>query len=166
MLGFRETISRLEFGDQPGQRRIIEKKEIKVTAADLHPMATGHIPKYVVAADGSDYLFSAMVVFFVVLVVLIGVGYLTLHSVPEKMAHENTHPQFQLVGILALLALFTHNGIFWVAAVLVAGFQFPDFATPMRNIADAIRSLGQSLAPQAPAEPAPPAPQNTTTPEQ
>ncbi|NOD48197.1 hypothetical protein GS624_12845 [Ruegeria sp. HKCCD5849] len=118
-----------------------------MTAADLHPMATRHIPRYVVAADGSDYLFSAMVVFFVVLVVLIGVGYLTLHSVPEKMAHENNHPQFQLVGILALLALFTHNGLFWVAAILVAGFQFPDFATPLKNIADAIRSLGRSPVP-------------------
>ena len=119
-----------------------------MTAADLHPMATGHIPRYVVAADGSDYLFSAMIVFFVVLVVLIGVGYLTLHSVPEKMAHENNHPQFQLVGILALLALFTHNGLFWVAAILVAGFQFPDFATPLRNIADAIRSLARVSAPE------------------
>lgn len=127
-----------------------------MTAADLHPMATGHIPRYVVAADGSDYLFSAMVVFFVILVVLIGVGYLTLHSVPEKMAHENNHPQFQLVGILALLALFTHNGIFWIAAVLVAGFQFPDFASPLRNIADAIRSLGGAIAPEpVPEAPAP-----------
>ncbi|NOD62019.1 hypothetical protein [Ruegeria sp. HKCCD9179] len=131
-----------------------------MTAADLHPMATGHIPRYVVAADGSDYLFSAMVVFFVVLVVLIGVGYLTLHSVPEKMAHENNHPQFQLVGILALLALFTHNGLFWVAAILVAGFQFPDFATPLRNIADAIRSLARIPAPEPlpeVTEPTPPA---------
>jgi len=120
-------------------------------------MATGHIPKYVVAADGSDYLFTAMVVFFVVLVLLIGVGYLTLHSVPEKMAHENNHPQFQLVGILALLALFTHNGIFWIAAILVAGFQFPDFATPMKNIADAIRALGRPPGAEPPVEPAPPA---------
>ncbi len=135
-----------------------------MNAADLHPMATGHIPKYVVAADGSDYLFTAMVVFFVILVVLIGVGYLTLHSVPEKMAHENNHPQFQLVGILALLALFTHNGIFWIAAILVAGFQFPDFATPLRNIADAIKGLGQPPAPEPiPEAPAPAAPVAETT---
>ncbi|KIC43879.1 hypothetical protein RA28_18095 [Ruegeria sp. ANG-S4] len=119
-------------------------------------MATGHIPRYVVAADGSDYLFSAMVVFFVVVVLLVGVGYLTLHSVPEKMAHENNHPQFQLVGILALLALFTHNGIFWVAAILVAGFQFPDFAAPLKNIADAIRSLGRSPVPEPVSETAVP----------
>lgn len=126
-----------------------------MTGADIHPMATGHIPSYVTQADGSDFLFTFMVFFTVGVVVLIGVGYLTLHSVPEKMAHENNHPQFQLVGILALLALFTHNGLFWVAAILVAGFQFPDFAAPLRSIADAIRSLApgrsQSPEPEAPA---------------
>ncbi|WP_370455014.1 hypothetical protein [uncultured Ruegeria sp.] len=112
-----------------------------MNVADIHPMATGHIPSYVTQADGSDYLFTFMVVFTVGMIVLIGVAYFTLHSIPEKMAHETNHPQFQLVGILALLALFTHNGIFWIAAVLVAGFQFPDFGAPLRQIADAIRSL-------------------------
>ncbi|MEX0349001.1 MAG: hypothetical protein AB3N15_06205 [Paracoccaceae bacterium] len=118
---------------------------------DIHPLAAEHIPSYVVAADGSDFLFNFMLVFTVGMVLLIGVAYFTLHSVPEKMAHETNHPQFQLVGILALLALFTHNGIFWIAAILVAGFQIPDLAAPLRGIADAIRSL-------APARPAPPPP--------
>ncbi len=118
-----------------------------MTSADLHPMATGHIPSYVTQADGSDFLFNFMVIFTVGLILLIGVAYFTLHSIPEKMAHENNHPQFQLVGILALLALFTHNGIFWVAAILVAGFQFPDFAAPLRAIADAIRSLAPGASP-------------------
>ena len=116
--------------------------------AELHPMATGHIPSYVTQADGSDFLFTFMVVFTVVLIILIGVAYFTLHSIPEKIAHESNHPQFQLVGILALLALFTHNGLFWVAAILVAGFQFPDFAAPLRSIADAIRSLGPQREPE------------------
>ncbi|WP_424831351.1 hypothetical protein [Ruegeria sp.] len=120
-----------------------------MNTADIHPMATGHIPSYVVQADGSDFLFTFMLVFTVVVIVLLGVAYFTLHSIPEKIAHQSNHPQFQLVGILALLALFTHNGLFWVAAILVAGFQFPDFAAPLRSIADAIRSL----APQRPAEP-------------
>ncbi|WP_409233602.1 hypothetical protein [Ruegeria sp. B32] len=125
-----------------------------MTTADLHPMATGHIPSYVTQADGSDFLFNFMVIFTVGLILLIGVAYFTLHSIPEKMAHENNHPQFQLVGILALLALFTHNGLFWVAAILVAGFQFPDFAAPLRAIADAIRSLAPGASPP-PAEPDP-----------
>lgn len=118
-----------------------------MSTAELHPMATGHIPSYVVQADGSDFLFTFMVVFTVALIILIGVAYFTLHSIPEKIAHESNHPQFQLVGILALLALFTHNGLFWVAAILVAGFQFPDFAAPLRSIADAIRSLAPQRTP-------------------
>ncbi|WP_371731881.1 hypothetical protein [Ruegeria sp. HKCCA6707] len=113
-----------------------------MSTADLHPMSTGHIPSYVTQADGSDFLFTFMLVFTVIVIVLIGVAYFTLHAIPEKLAHKSNHPQFQLVGILALLALFTHNGLFWVAAILVAGFQFPDFAAPLRGIADAIRSLG------------------------
>ncbi|WP_420583842.1 hypothetical protein [Ruegeria sp.] len=128
-----------------------------MSTADLHPMATGHIPHYVTQADGSDFLLTFMFVFTVLVIILIGVGYFTLHSIPEKIAHESNHPQFQLVGILALLALFTHNGLFWIAAILVAGFQFPDVAAPLRAIADAIRSLGNSAqdapAPTPPTEP-------------
>lgn len=135
--------------------------------ADIHPMATGHIPSYVTKADGSDFLLTFMIVFTVGVIALIGVAYFTLHSIPEKMAHETNHPQFQLVGILALLALFTHNGIFWIAAILVAGFQFPDFAAPLRSIADAIRSLGpareedltQAVSPEETPEPTDPKPQ-------
>lgn len=131
-----------------------------MSTADLHPMATGHIPSYVTQADGSDFLLTFMFVFTVVVIILIGVGYFTLHSIPEKIAHESNHPQFQLVGILALLALFTHNGLFWVAAILVAGFQFPDVAAPLRAIADAIRSLGkQDQSEPAPAQPVEPAAQ-------
>nr|WP_164659255.1 hypothetical protein [Tropicibacter sp. Alg240-R139] len=104
-------------------------------------MATGHIPDYVVAADGSDYLFTFMVFFTVGLILLIGIGYFTLHAIPEKMAHESNHSQFQIVGILALLALFTHNNLFWVIAVVVAGFRFPDYLSPMESIAQSLARL-------------------------
>ncbi|WP_370808715.1 hypothetical protein [Falsiruegeria litorea] len=107
----------------------------------LHPMAAGHIPDYVVAADGSDYLFTFMVFFTLGLILLIGVGYFTLHSLPERMAHESNHSQFQVVGILALIALFTHNNLFWVLAVVVAGFRFPDYLSPMESIAQSLARL-------------------------
>lgn len=112
-----------------------------MNTADIHPMATGHIPTYIVAADGSDYLFSVMVVFTLVLILLLGIGYFTLHAIPEKMAHEANHSQFQIVGILALLALFTHNNLFWVMAVLVAGFRFPDYLTPVESIAQSLSRM-------------------------
>lgn len=107
----------------------------------IHPSAPHHIPGYVAAADGSDVLFTAMTIFGIVLIIGIGVLYLTLHAIPERMAHKSSHPQLQIVGILALLALFTHNNLFWVAAVLVAGFQFPDMLTPLQSIARSLARL-------------------------
>ncbi|QPM90300.1 hypothetical protein [Pseudooceanicola algae] len=106
----------------------------------IHPAAPEHIPGYVASADGSDPLFTIMAIFAIVLTVGIGVMYLTLHSIPERMAHKASHPQMQIVGILALLALFTHNGMFWVAAIILAGFQFPDMLSPLQSMA---RSLGE-----------------------
>lgn len=124
-----------------------------MSAENIHPMASGHVPSYIVAADGSDFLLGFMAVFTIGLILLIGVGYFTLHALPERMAHKSNHSQFQLVGILALLALFTHNNVFWVAAVLVAGFQLPDLAAPLRAIADAIRARGTDSERQDDASP-------------
>ncbi len=130
-----------------------------MSASSAHPMATGHIPSYVTAADGSDYLFTFMIYFTIALILLIGVAYFTLHALPERMAHGNNHPQFQLVGILALLALFTHNNVFWIGAILVAGFQIPDVAAPLRDIAGAIRDRSKPSDPSPDITPEPtPAP--------
>ncbi|MCA0939093.1 hypothetical protein CLG85_012680 [Yangia mangrovi] len=107
----------------------------------VHPLAPDHIPGYVAGADGSDVLFTAMTIFGIALIIGLGVLYLTLHAIPERMAHKSSHPQLQIVGILALLALFTHNNLFWVAAVLVAGFQFPDMLSPLQSIARSLASL-------------------------
>jgi hypothetical protein len=46
--------------------------------------------------------------------------YFWLHSIPERLAHGSSKVQFQLVAVMSLLALFTHNNAFWVAALLLA----------------------------------------------
>jgi hypothetical protein len=43
--------------------------------------------------------------------------------------------------VLALLALFTHNNIFWVAALLLALVRLPDIATPLVAMADSLAKL-------------------------
>lgn len=113
------------------------------TSPAVHPMAPEHLPSYIAAADGSDTLFTIMAVFTVSLIILIGVFYLTLHAMPERMAHEANHSQMQVVGILALVALFTHNNLFWVAAILIAAFRMPDFLTPLSRIADTLTALAR-----------------------
>lgn len=119
-------------------------------SATMHPAATGHLPAFVTAPGQTDVLFNVMVVFVVVLVFAVGLLYLRLHALPEHMAHGTSKTQFQLVGVLALLALFTHNHLFWIAALLLALVQFPDYSTPLNSIAG---SLGR-LAGRAPPHPA------------
>ncbi|WP_209120862.1 hypothetical protein [Parasedimentitalea maritima] len=132
---------------------------MSTSTANTHAMATGHIPGYLPGADGSDPLFTGMVVFTILLVLLIGSFYFKLHAIPEHMAHEDNHTQMQVIGILALLALFTHNNIFWVIALLVAAFRMPDFLTPLQSIASSLDYLKQRD--QAPAQPQPQQPAET-----
>ena len=108
---------------------------------DIHPLAPHSLPPFVGAADGSDPLFSA-IVFIVILAVLgVGVFYLKLHAVPEQLAHKHGNTQSQLIMVLALLALFTHNNIFWVAALILALLKLPDFLTPINSISESLKKL-------------------------
>ena len=117
---------------------------------DIHPLAPHSLPPFVGAADGSDPLFSA-IIFIVILAVLgVGVFYLKLHAIPEQLAHKHGNTQSQLIMVLALLALFTHNNIFWVAALILALLKLPDFLTPINSISESLKKL-------TPEEAAPPA---------
>lgn len=49
--------------------------------------------------------------------------------------------QFQLVGVLALLALFTHNNLFWVFALVLALIPIPDFWTPLSSMAESLAKM-------------------------
>ena len=115
----------------------------------MHPLATGHLPSFFPSSDGSDLLFFLVVIALIGLFVVAGAVYFTLHSVPENIAHDAGHTQFQVVGILALLALFTHNNLFWVIALVIAAFKFPDFLTPIKSIArslNPLKSIATSLS--------------------
>lgn len=108
---------------------------------EIHPMAPEHLPGYMAAADGSDTLFTVMVFFVVGLILLLGVAYFTLHALPERMAHKGNGTQLQLISILAMLALFTHNNLFWVAALVLAAFRPPDIAGPLGSMAQSLARL-------------------------
>jgi len=90
-------------------------------------------------------MFTAMTVITILMVLGIGSLYFKLHAIPEHMAHADNHAQMQVIGILALLALFTHNNIFWVIALLVAAFRMPDFLSPLQSIAASLASLNKRV---------------------
>ena len=91
----------------------------------LNPAAPHHLPIFVTAPGGSDWLMTVMAVFLLVAVVSVGLIYLKLHALPEHMAHRTSKVQLQFVAVLALLALFTHNHVFWIAALLLAPDTLP-----------------------------------------
>jgi len=50
--------------------------------------------------------------------------------------------------VLALLALFTHNHIFWIAALLIALVKFPNFSAPLASMAQSLERLASHAPPQ------------------
>jgi len=82
-----------------------------------------------------------MVVVVILAIVLIGVFYFRIHALPEHMAHRTTTVQYEVVAVLALLSLFTHNHAYWIAGLLLALEQLPDFTTPLAGIADSLAKI-------------------------
>ena len=121
----------------------------------MNPAAPHHLPWFITAPGATDYLFYGMLAFVILVIVLIGNFYFQLHALPERMAHRTNPVQMQLVAVLTLLALFTHNHVFWIAALLLALVQFPDFSTPMYSMAESLEKLVRR---QRAAEPEPSGP--------
>tara|TARA_B110000116_G_C16711774_1_gene524798 strand:+ start:197 stop:631 length:435 start_codon:yes stop_codon:yes gene_type:complete len=103
-------------------------------------MSAEQIPGYLAGAN-SDPLMVVMAVILIVLVLLAGVFYFKLHAIPEHLAHGKNHTQIQLITILTILALFTHNNIFWVAALVLAVVELPDFLAPLKSIAKSLETI-------------------------
>jgi hypothetical protein len=103
--------------------------------------ADHHLPWFITAPGQSDTLLIAMGIFLIAVIIVIGNLYFQLHALPERWAHHTSPVQIQIVAVLAILALFTHNHIFWIAALLLALVQFPDFSTPIYSMADSLSRL-------------------------
>lgn len=106
-----------------------------------HELAPPHLPSFITGPGQSDWLMTVMAVFLAVAVVSMGLVYLKLHALPEHMAHRTNKVQLQFVAVLALIALLTHNNVFWIAALLLALIELPDFSTPMNSIALSLERL-------------------------
>lgn len=104
-------------------------------------MAPHHLPFYLAPGSGVDPLTVVMGLFLVGTVLWVGTLYWRLHSLPERMAHKSQKLQFEFVAVLGLISLFTHMHIFWIAGLLLALIDIPDFGTPMRSIADSVEKI-------------------------
>jgi hypothetical protein len=110
-------------------------------AASLHPAASHHLPAFITAPGQTDVLMVAMGVLLLVGVLMFGIVFLRLHSLPERMAHRTHKLQFEIVAVLCLLALFTHIHLFWVAALLLAMIDVPDIGGNLGRIAGSAEKI-------------------------
>lgn len=108
---------------------------------DIHPTAHHHLPFFLPGSDGSDPLFTVVVVVLITVLVTAGALYFKLHAIPEHLGVKHNSTQLQLISVLAVLALFTHNNAFWILALLIAVIRLPDFLTPLKTIADSLVKL-------------------------
>jgi hypothetical protein len=107
----------------------------------LHPSAPHDLPGFITAPGDTDILMVVVGVVLILAVLAVGNLYLHLHTLPERMAHRSQKLQFEIVAVLGLLALFTHNHLFWVIGLFLAMVELPDFGTPLRRIEGSVGKI-------------------------
>ena len=95
-----------------------------------NPIATHNLPFFITAPGDTDVLFNVTLVFVVASIVLTGV----------------------IFALLCLLALLTHEHLFWFAAILLAFIDIPDFLTPFKSIASSVETIAGQEAAGSPAD--------------
>jgi len=132
--------------ERPSPESMSSSDAIAQSAVQMHPAAIEHLPPFVTAPGQTDVLMWVMGIFLIFAVVGIGVFYFKLHALPERIAHRGQQVQFQIVAVLGLLALFTHNHAFWIAGLLLALVPLPDLTTPLKSMARSLDRLSASTA--------------------
>ena len=122
-------------------------------AAELHPAASHHLPMFITPPGETDVLMVTMAVVLLAAVVGFGVLFLTLHTLPERIAHKSHKLQFEIVAVLGLIALFTHMHIFWVIGLLLALIDFPDIGGWLGRIAGSVEKIADNQPATATAAP-------------
>ncbi len=124
-------------------------------ASSINPVAPHALPVFITAPGETDTFTVVMGLFLVAAVLAFGVLFLRLHTLPERMAHKSQKLQFEIVAVLGLIALFTHIHLFWVAGLLLAMIDLPDWGTSFSRIAGSAEKLAGIPASEGPSTEAP-----------
>jgi hypothetical protein len=107
----------------------------------LNPAAAHHLPPFITAPGETDVLMVIMTFVLFGSVLMFGILFFRLHTLPERIAHKGQKLQFEIVAVLGLISLFTHMHIFWIIGLILALIEFPDFGTPLRQIAQSVTKI-------------------------
>jgi hypothetical protein len=109
--------------------------------AEIHPTASHHLPAFITSPGATDVLMVVTGIILLLAVMMFGILFLRLHALPEQIAHKSHKIQFEIVAVLCLIALFTHMHIFWIAGLLLAMIDLPDFGSSLNRIAGSAEKI-------------------------
>src|SRR5215475_11668426 len=89
-------------------------------AASAHPVATHHLPWFITAPGETDVLMVVMAWILLGSVLAVGILFFRLHTLPERFAHKH---------------------IFWIAGLLLALIDLPDFSGSLGRIAGSVEKM-------------------------
>lgn len=107
----------------------------------INPAAPHHLPSFITAPGHTDVLMVVMGMILLLAVVMFGILFFRLHTLPERIAHKSQKVQFEIVAVLGLISLFTHMHIFWIAGLLLALVELPDFGGTLGRIAGSVEKI-------------------------
>jgi len=121
-------------------------------ASEIHPLVKDPLPSFIVGPGEVDTLLVIAGGILIAGILAVGLLFLRLHSLPERMAHKTKKIQFEVVAVLGLLSLLTGVHIFWVAGLLLALIDIPDFPSIFGRMANALERIsgGRARAGTAP----------------
>jgi hypothetical protein len=119
----------------------------------LHPAASHNLPSFITPPGETDVLMVVMAVILALSVLTFGIIYFRLHSLPEHIAHKSQRVQFEVVAVLGLISLFTHMHIFWIAGLLLAMIELPDFSGILGRIAGSVEKIADTRPSESTAVP-------------
>ena len=135
MFSFRLFASHYRSGNRP------------MTDQHSSPSAT-HLPWFIPQPGQTDALLVVMGVFLVIFVFMFGVLMLRLHHLPEHIAKKEEKIQYQVVAVFGLLAMFTGQHAFWIAGLLLAMIDIPDFTGVLERIARSVERISLKRRPR------------------
>jgi hypothetical protein len=111
-----------------------------------HPSAVHHQPVFITPPGETDVLLVVIALVLVAAMLAFGVFFFWLHNLPERLVHNSTKAQFDIVAALALLSLLTHIHLFWVLALLIAlvKIPMPDFTGLLGRIAGSLEKIADT----------------------
>src|SRR5690349_24276928 len=87
------------FRDETRRFQPVCDRRVHMTAS-VNPAAPHYLPAFFSAPGETDVLMVVMAVFLVLIVLMVGILFLRLHTLPERIAHKSRKLQFEIVAVL------------------------------------------------------------------